>query len=257
MKDALGRVGTVLILGGGSDIGLASARALVARGARTVVLAARGPDDLEAAADDLRTRGADRVVTLTFDADNFPSHEGFLDDVIGQVGDIDVAVVAFGVLPDQGAAEADAGYALDAIRTNYLGAVSALLPLAARMRRQGHGSIVVLSSVAGERGRRSNFVYGSSKAGLDVFCQGLGDRLAPEGIQVLVVRPGFVRSKMTTGLKVGGPAVRLVATPEAVAEAIVAGLASGADVVWVPPLLRFVMSALRHLPRSLFRRLEI
>jgi decaprenylphospho-beta-D-erythro-pentofuranosid-2-ulose 2-reductase len=127
------------------------------------------------------------------------------------------------------------------------------VPLANRMKAQGHGSIVVLSSVAGERARRSNFVYGSSKAGVDAFFQGLADALVGTGVHVMVVRPGFVRTKMTAGMK---PAP-LSTTPEAVADAIVAGLARGSTTVWVPPALRYLMSALRHVPRPLFRRLPV
>jgi decaprenylphospho-beta-D-erythro-pentofuranosid-2-ulose 2-reductase len=118
---------------------------------------------------------------------------------------------------------------------------------------QGHGTIVVLSSVAGERVRASNFVYGASKAGLDGFAQGLGDSLRGTGVEVLVVRPGFVHTRMTAGLD----AAPLATTPEAVAKAVVEGLARGSHTVWVPAALRFVMIALRHLPRPIFRRLNL
>ena len=122
-----------------------------------------------------------------------------------------------------------------------------------RLRAQGHGTIVALSSVAGERARRSNFVYGSSKAGMDTFLQGLADSLVGSGVRVMIVRPGFVHTKMTAGME---PAP-LSTTAEAVADAIVRGLARGSEIVWVPPALRFVMSALRHVPRAIFRRLPI
>jgi decaprenylphospho-beta-D-erythro-pentofuranosid-2-ulose 2-reductase len=251
MRDGVGRYGTALVLGGSSDIGLATARALAQRGTRTVVLASRQPDDAGALA--LRASGATTVETVAFDALETDAHETFVRDVFERFGDIDVVVAAFGVLGDQGAAEKDAAAALDVARTNYVGAVSVLLPVAERLRDQGHGTIVVLSSVAGERGRRSNYVYGSSKAGLDVFCQGLADRLRPEGVRVLVVRPGFVRSKMTAHLD----PVPLSTTPQAVATAVLDGLDRGSDVVWVPSVLRWVMLGLRHLPRALFRKLEI
>ncbi len=136
---------------------------------------------------------------------------------------------------------------------NYLGAVSVAVPVARRLRSQGHGTLVALSSVAGERARRSNFVYGSTKAGFDAFFQGLGDSLAASGVQVIVVRPGFVHTKMTRGLD---PAP-LSTTPEAVATAIVEGLARGSHTVWAPPALRWVMAVLRHVPRPLFRRLPL
>jgi decaprenylphospho-beta-D-erythro-pentofuranosid-2-ulose 2-reductase len=157
------------------------------------------------------------------------------------------------VLGDQDAAEHDAAEAVRIVETNYTGAVSVLVPLAQAMRRQGHGRIVALSSVAGERARKSNFVYGSSKAGLDAFCQGLGDSLQGTGVRVMVVRPGFVHSKMTHGLE----AAPLATDPESVAAAIVTGLGRGADTVWAPGTLRYVMAVLRHLPRVVFRRLPI
>jgi decaprenylphospho-beta-D-erythro-pentofuranosid-2-ulose 2-reductase len=252
MRDALGRYGTAVVLGGGSDIGLATARRLAASGS-SIVLAARRPDELLDDAAALRADGAAAVEVVGFDALDTESHARFVADLFERFGDVDLVVLAFGVLGDQEASEKDASAALEVARTNYLGAVSVLIPVASRLRAQGHGAIAVLSSVAGERGRRSNFVYGSAKAGLDVFCQGLADRLHGDGIRVLVVRPGFVRSKMTANLE----AAPLSTTPEAVATAMLEGLDRGADVVWVPGPLRWVMSVLRHLPRPIFRRLSI
>jgi decaprenylphospho-beta-D-erythro-pentofuranosid-2-ulose 2-reductase len=252
MRDALGRYGTAVVLGGGSDIGLATARRLAAGGS-SIVLAARRPDELLDDAAALRAAGAAAVEVVAFDALETESHARFVADLFERFGDVDLVVLAFGVLGDQEASEKDASAALEVARTNYLGAVSVLIPVASRLRAQGHGAIAVLSSVAGERGRRSNFVYGSAKAGLDVFCQGLADRLHGDGIRVLVVRPGFVRSKMTANLE----AAPLSTTPEAVATAMLEGLDRGADVVWVPGTLRWVMSVLRHLPRPIFRRLSI
>lgn len=253
MKDGLGSVQSVLVLGGGSDVGLATARALVAERARTVVLAARKPDALVHEAEDLRRRGAREVDLVEFDADALETHAAFVEDVFERHGDIDLVLVAFGVLGDQAVAERDPHAALGVLHTNFLGAVSAIIPVVERLRAQGHGDLVVLSSVAGERGRRSNFVYGSSKAGLDVFCQGLGDSLTGSGVHVTIVRPGFVHTKMTREL----PPPPLATTPEAVARAIVDGVRSGADIVWAPAPMRFVMSGLRHLPRAIFRKLEI
>ena len=253
MSDGLGRQRTVLVLGGGSDIGLATVRLLVAGGTKNVILAARRPEALASAADELRAGGAEDVELLAFDALDLASHASLIADVFERDHDVDLTLLAFGVLPDEAAAEKDASIAIEAARTNYLGAVSVLVPLAERMREQGHGTIVVLSSVAAERGRRSNFVYGSSKAGLDTFCQGLADRLHGSGVRLLVVRPGFVRSNMTRGLD---PAP-LAATPDDVARAIVDGLSRSAPVIWVPAKLRWVMSGLRHLPRAVFRRLDI
>jgi decaprenylphospho-beta-D-erythro-pentofuranosid-2-ulose 2-reductase len=132
-------------------------------------------------------------------------------------------------------------------------AVSCGVALAALVRRQGHGVVVALSSVAGERARRSNFVYGSSKAGMDAFYTGLGEALRDLGGRVVVVRPGFVRSRMTKGMD----AAPLAVTPEQVADTVVEAVARGTEQVWVPGQMRWVMSGLRHLPRPIFRRLPI
>ena len=253
MKDALGSVQSVLVLGGGSDIALATVRRLVQRRARTVVLAARDPGALQGTAAELRAAGATTVETLAFDARDTASHDAFVADVFDRFGDIDLALLAFGVLGDQEEAEHDGRAAVDIAEVNYVGSVSVTVPIAQRMRAQGHGSIVALSSVAGERARRSNFVYGSSKAGMDAFFQGLGDSLVGSGVRVMVVRPGFVHTKMTEGMD----AAPLSTTPEAVADAIVHGIARGRETVWVPAQMRYVMTVLRHVPRPVFRKLPI
>ncbi|MGI8536419.1 MAG: decaprenylphospho-beta-D-erythro-pentofuranosid-2-ulose 2-reductase [Mycobacteriales bacterium] len=253
MRNAVGDVQTVLVLGGGSDIGLAVAGRLVRQGARTVVLAGRRPEAYAGAEQTLRAAGATRVHRVAFDADDTDSHSRVVKEVVATVGDLDVTVVAFGVLGDQSVDEYDPAAAVAVARTNYLGGVSALTVLGQQLRTQGHGALVVLSSVAGERVRRSNFVYGSTKAGLDGFATGLADALHGSGARVLVVRPGFVVSKMTAGME----KAPLSTTPEAVAEVVAKGLAGSATVVWAPAPLRLVMSVLRHVPRPLFRRLPV
>ncbi|MEV0255898.1 decaprenylphospho-beta-D-erythro-pentofuranosid-2-ulose 2-reductase [Streptomyces sp. NPDC050732] len=251
MKDAFGTPQSLLVLGGTSEIGLATARRLVARRTRTVWLAGRPSPDLEKAAAGLRDMGAD-VRTVAFDALDPESHEATLGKVFTE-GDIDMVLLAFGILGDQARDEDEPVAAVRVAQTNYTGAVSAGLVCARALQAQGHGSLVVLSSVAGERARRSNFIYGSSKAGLDAFAQGLGDALHGTGVHVMVVRPGFVRSKMTAGLE----EAPMATTPEAVAEAIENGLRRRSETVWVPGALRLVMSALRHVPRPVFRRLPL
>ncbi len=253
MRNAVGDVQTVLVLGGGSDIGLAVADRLVRQGARTVVLAGRRPEAYAEAEQVLRTAGATQVHRVSFDADDTDSHSGVVREVVATVGDLDVTVVAFGVLGDQSVDEHDPAAAVAVARTNYLGGVSALTVLGQQLRTQGHGALVVLSSVAGERVRRSNFVYGSTKAGLDGFATGLADALHGSGARVLVVRPGFVVTKMTAGME----KAPLSTTPAAVADVVVKGLAGSATVVWAPAPLRLVMSVLRHVPRPLFRRLPV
>lgn len=252
MKDALGDVQSVLVLGGTSEIGLAIASALAPPRHASVVLAGRNPDELERAARALQEQGAGDVSTLEFDADGTDGHEAALDKAVGILGELDVVVLAFGLLGEQSADEAGGSGAVRVARTNYVGALSSGLIVARRLREQGHGTLVVLSSVAGERVRRSNFIYGSSKAGLDGFAQGLGHALAGSGASVLIVRPGFVRTKMTAGLA----APPLSTTADDVGAAVARALRQGRDIVWVPPVLRWVMMILRQLPRAAFRRLK-
>ncbi|MEU4468450.1 decaprenylphospho-beta-D-erythro-pentofuranosid-2-ulose 2-reductase [Streptomyces sp. NPDC024017] len=251
MKDAFGLPQSLLVLGGTSEIALATARRLIARRTRTVWLAGRPSPALEEAAGQLRGLGAD-VHTVAFDALDPASHEAVLGKVFAE-DDIDMVLLAFGLLGDQARDEREPEAAVRVAQTNYTGAVSAGLVCARSLQSQGHGSLVVMSSVAGERARRANFIYGSSKAGLDAFAQGLGDALHGTGVHVMVVRPGFVRTRMTAGL----PEAPLATTPEAVATAVEVGLRRRSETVWVPGTLRVVMAALRHLPRGVFRRLPV
>lgn len=251
MLDALGTPQNLLLLGGTSQIATALAERYLRRGPLRVVLAARTSASREGVAAHLKSLGAE-VEVVDFDARDTGSHRQVLDLAFAN-GDVDVALVAFGVLGDEERAWQDHEAAVELAEVNYVGAVSVGVLLAERMRRQGHGVIVALSSVAGERVRRSNFVYGSTKAGLDGFYLGLGEALAPYGARVLVVRPGFVRTRMTDGRK---PAP-LSVTAEEVADAIDQGVGSRRDLVWVPRALRPVMSGLRHVPRPLFRRLPL
>jgi len=250
MDNGLGEAQTIVLLGGASDIGRAIVSRLVSPATRTVVLAGRRPDAIDTAA--VGGPGVD-VVATAFDASDVGVHEAFVGDLVATHGDLDVVVLAFGQLVDQAELDADPARAAELVTANYTGAVSVGLAVAAQFRRQGHGRLVVLSSVAGERVRKANFVYGSSKAGLDGFAQGLGDALVGSGASVLVVRPGFVHSKMTAGMK----AAPFATTPAAVAEATVKGLARGRRTVWVPGTLRFVFSTFRHLPGPIWRRLPL
>ncbi|TVL90145.1 decaprenylphospho-beta-D-erythro-pentofuranosid-2-ulose 2-reductase [Streptomyces sp. SAJ15] len=250
MKDAFGAPQSLLILGGTSEIALATARRLISRRTRTVWLAGRPSAALDEAAEALRRIGDTDARTIPFDALDHESHEATLGKVFTE-GDIDMVLLAFGVLGDQQHDEHDPLAAVRVAQTNYTGGVSSALVCAQALRRQGHGSLVVLSSVAAERARRANFIYGSSKAGLDAFAQGLGDALHDSGVHVMVVRPGFVRTKMTAGRA----AAPLASTPEAVAAAIELGLRRRAHTVWAPAALRPLMTALRHVPRSVFRRI--
>ncbi len=253
MKDALGEVQSILVLGGTSDLARATCRALVRERHARVVLAVRNPAAAAAVADELRASGASAVETVAFDATDFATHDAFVRTTFDRVGDIDLVLVAFGVLGDQAVAEHDSKAALEIVQTNYTGVVSVSVPLVERLREQGHGTLVLLSSVAGERVRRANFVYGSSKAGADGYYQGLAAALAGSGVHVMIVRPGFVATKMTAGMKTAP----LAAQPDDVAAAVVRALRRGQEVVWVPSGLRYVMMVLRHLPHAVFRRLPV
>jgi decaprenylphospho-beta-D-erythro-pentofuranosid-2-ulose 2-reductase len=253
VRDALGNVQSLLVLGGTSEIALATARSLVAGRTRRVILAVRDPDDAAPAAAELRRLGATEVETVRFDALDFESHPALMDEIFDRDGDVDMALIGWGTLGDQERTAHDRAAAVEQAQVNYTGVVSVSVPLVERMRRQGHGTIVYLSSVAGERARKSNYVYGSTKAAMDAFAQGLGDAVADSAVRVMVVRPGFVRTKMTEGLD----AAPLAVDADAVAAAIVRGLRRGANTVYAPAPLRIVMSVLRHLPRPIFRRLDI
>ena len=250
MQNALQEPQTIVLLGGTSEIGRAIVDELLAPVTRTLVLGCRHPDKAQP---ERFARDGLSVDVVHFDATDTAGHEQFVRDLAGRHGDLDVVIVAFGVLGSQSDFDDDPEAAAEAVQVNYTGAVSSMLTVASQMRRQGHGHIVVMSSVAGERGRASNYVYGSSKAGLDAFAQGLNDALAGSGVKVTVVRPGFVHTKMTRGLK----SAPLAATPRQVAEVAVKGMKAGKHTVWAPPALRYVFTVLRHVPRPIFRRLPL
>jgi decaprenylphospho-beta-D-erythro-pentofuranosid-2-ulose 2-reductase len=257
VRNSLGAIQSLLVLGGSSDIGAAIAERLVPGGCRRIVLAGRRPESMEPVAERLRAAGADVAIT-SWDATDIGGHADAIKaawDALphsGTSGDVDCVLLAAGVLGDQERLEDDPAAAAEVATANYAGPVSTLLHVSQRLEEQGHGTIIVLSSVAGERVRQSNYVYGSSKAGLDGFSQGLGDSLDGTGVNVMVVRPGFVRSSMTEGRD----APPLSTTPQAVADAVADALASGRHTVWVPGTFRYVMAAFRHLPRPLWRKLS-
>jgi decaprenylphospho-beta-D-erythro-pentofuranosid-2-ulose 2-reductase len=250
--NAVGAPQSLLLLGGTSEIALAIARKYVDRSpSLRVVLAARPSPRRDEAVATLERLGC-RVEALDFDALDTSGHASVVA-AAAEGGDLDVSVVAYGLLGDNEQAWTEVDQAVRLAQVNYVAPVASGVALAEQVRRQGHGVVVALSSVAGERPRRSNFVYGSTKAGFDAFYTGLGEALRSHGGRVLVVRPGFVRTKMTEGLD---PAP-LAVDADDVADAVVSAVDSGAEQVWVPKAMRPVMSALRHLPRPVFRRLPI
>jgi decaprenylphospho-beta-D-erythro-pentofuranosid-2-ulose 2-reductase len=252
MKNAVGGVQSVLVLGGASDIAAATVEALARRGCTRVLLAARDVGGLDSVEERARAAGATTVERFAFDAGDAGTHQPLVDAAFGG-GDVDLVLLAFGVLGSQDEFDASPEAAVAAVEVNYVGAVSLLVRIVPRLRAQGHGTIVVLSSVAGERVRAANHLYGSTKAGLDGFALGLSDALWGTGIRVMVVRPGFVHTRMTAGM----PAAPLATTPEKVAADLVRGLEKGSEVVWSPAPLRLLMSILRHVPRPIFRKLPL
>lgn len=250
MINAVGAPQSLLLLGGTSDIALAIASRYARTGLR-VVLAARPSERRTAAAAELKNLGCE-VTEVDLDARDHDSHAATIELAFAG-GDIDIAVIAFGLLGDPERAWQDPDLALELAEVNYTAPVHFGVLLGQRMKNQAHGWIIALSSVAGERVRRSNFVYGSTKAGFDGFFLGLGEALRDHGVHVLVVRPGFVKSKMTSGLDEAPLAV----TPDQVAAAVAEGITAKRELVWVPGPLRVVMSGLRHVPRPIFRKLPI
>ncbi|MEQ0561028.1 SDR family NAD(P)-dependent oxidoreductase [Amycolatopsis sp. NEAU-NG30] len=243
--------GTVLVLGGRSEIGLAVAKRLVSGDTRRFVLAARPGTDLIVQVGELRAAGAETVDTAEFDADDLAAHGPFLEKMAAAYGPLETIVLAFGILGDQARAERDSAHAAAIVHTDYVAQVGVLTHAANLLRAQGHGNLVVFSSVAGVRVRRANYVYGSAKAGLDGFACGLADALHGSGVHLLLVRPGFVIGRMTEGMS---PAP-FSSTPDQVAEATVAALRRRRGVVWVPAVLRPVFFGMRLLPRAIWRRM--
>ncbi len=244
----------MLLLGGTSEIGLAIVEELAAKGAIEVLLAGRDGQALARAAERLRANGCERVLSIdSLDARDTAGHERLLDRAFAELGGVDVAILALGVLGERGGLPADVSAAVEVLHVNVCGGGSLLMGATARLRAQGGGTAIVLSSVAAQRPRRGNAVYGASKAGIDSLSQALADALRPDGVDVIVVRPGFVRTRMTRGLS----QPPLSCDPQDVAKATVAGLERGAQTVWAPPMIRWAMLALKLLPRPIFRRLSL
>lgn len=252
MDNALREPATVLLFGGTSDIGLATVRELLSPSTRAVVLACRDSEAGERCAAALR-HDALSVEVVPYDATDPAAAIAIVDGVADAHGDLDLAIMAHGQLGDPATTTVDPVAAAALVTVNTASVVAATVAVGERMRRQGHGDIVVLSSVAGERVRSANPVYGGSKAGIDGFAQGYGDLVAADGVHVLVVRPGFVHSAMTAGLR---PAP-FATTPEVVAAVTVKALRARRRMVWAPPLLRLVFSVLRHVPAPVWRRLPL
>src|SRR6201997_1737478 len=251
--DAVGNPQTILLLGGTSEIGLAICERYLRNAHARILLAAMpGDPGREAAVAQMKAAGARSVELIDFEATDTDSHPKMIDQAFAK-SDVDVAIVAFGLLGDAEELWQDQRKAVQIAEVNYTAAVSVGVLLGEKMRAQGFGQIIAMSTVAGERVRRSNFVYGSTKAGLDGFYLGLGDALRPHGVRVLVIRPGQVRTRMSAHIK----EAPLTVDKEYVASLAVTASAKGKELVWAPAAFRYVMMVLRHIPRSIFRKLPI
>ncbi len=251
--DAVGNPQTIPLLGGTSEIGLAICERYLKNAHARILLAAM-PDDpgRDDAVAQLQAAGARSVELIDFEATDTDSHPKMIDAAFAG-GDVDVAIVAFGLLGDAEELWQNQRKAVQIAEINYTAAVSVGVLLGEKMRAQGFGQIIAMSSVAGERVRRSNFVYGSTKAGLDGFYLGLGEALKEFGVRVLVIRPGQVRTRLSAHIK----EAPLTVDKEYVANLAVTASARGKDLVWAPGAFRYVMMVLRHIPRPIFRKLPI
>jgi len=238
----------VLILGATSDIAQAIARKYAAEG-WSLSLAARNMELLEPVAGDLRVRSTTEVQTLGFDAADFSNHRKFYESLETKP---DIVICVFGYMGDQLLARTDLDEVCRTIDVNYTGAVSILNVVAEDFEKRGSGSIVGISSVAGDRGRQSNYIYGSAKAGFTAYLAGLRNRLAKTGVHVMTVKPGFCRTKMTENLEL--PAA-LTADPEQVANAIFQGLEKKRNTVYTLWMWRWIMLVIRHIPETIFKKM--
>jgi decaprenylphospho-beta-D-erythro-pentofuranosid-2-ulose 2-reductase len=241
-----------LILGASSAIATEAARVLAARGDE-LFLVGRSTEKLSALEQDLKTRGAGRTDQWTVDLADIGVHEQLVRESWDRFGGFDTVLLAYGVLGDQRVAESDVDQALGILHTNFVSPVSLLLRLANRFQAQGRGCIAVITSVAGDRGRQSNYLYGASKGALGLFLGGLRNRLFRSGVRVLEVRPGFVETPMTAHLKKGA----LFATAGTVGEGIVRAMDGRREIVYLPWFWRGIMTIIRSIPEPVFKRLRL
>jgi len=251
MMDAHGRPGRVLLLGGTSEIGLAILRELPLAPGTEVILGGRDPERLAAAAADL----PQPVTVVPYDATASTDHDALIAEIVA-AGDLDLAICAAGILTPQDRLDAHPDEAATMVDTNLTGHIVTLLALARHLTHQGHGTLIVLSSVAAVRPRRANYVYGATTAGLDAFTRGLADSLTDTGVRVILVRPGFVIGRMTEGMTPAPLAVTAADVATAVADSYRRPASRGIDIVWVPRTLRALAVGMRLVPAPVWRRLR-
>ena len=251
MRTATGDTQTIVLFGGTSEIGLAIVAALITPSTRHIVLAGRNLDACAEAAAALHTPQGCHTHVIAWDATAPHAHQDCVNTIVDLIGDLDLVIMAAGVLGTQEHFDAHPADAGDAVIANMAGPIATLTAVAQQMRAQQHGHLVVLSSVAGIRVRAANHVYGATKAGLDAYAQGLADHLATTDIHVTIVRPGFVHGRMTAGR----PTAPFATTPDNVASDTVKAIRKQQRIVHSPGILRWVFLALRHLPVAFWRRI--
>jgi short-subunit dehydrogenase len=242
----------ILIAGATSAIAEATARAYAERGSRLHLLG-RNAARLKDIADDLRVRGATEVTTDILDMTDIAGHGAAIERAIAALGEIDVVLLAHGTLPDQAACDASVETTLHEFAINGTSTIAFVAAIAPYMQQRRSGSIAVISSVAGDRGRQSNYTYGAAKAAVSTFLSGLRQRLGPHGVNVLTIKPGFVDTPMTASFKKGA----LWAKPDAIASGIQRAIDRGVGEVYLPRFWWAIMFIIRHIPEFIFRRLKL
>jgi decaprenylphospho-beta-D-erythro-pentofuranosid-2-ulose 2-reductase len=248
----VGKQNRVLILGATSAIASGVMRPLAEQGAR-FYLVGRSPEKLKAVASDLQTRGASAVFTCIMDLDDTAMHEAMFAEAVEKLESIDLALVAHGVLGNQEQDQASYAATEAILRTNLLSAVSLITWLANYFESTHQGTLAVISSVAGDRGRKSNYIYGASKGALNIFLEGVRNRIDRSGVHVLTIKPGFVATPMTAHL----PQNALFAHPAAVGRGILKAIEKRKDVAYVPPVWALIMLIIRSIPNSIFKKLNL
>ncbi len=244
----------IAIFGATSAIAQAAARRWAARGA-SLVLVGRNAGKLQALEQDLRVRHpAATVVSFPADLDRLERHAEWVGQAEGALGALDAVLVAYGSLPDQVRCQQDLAYMLAQLTTNGLSPISLCSLFAQRFQAQGHGCLAVITSVAGDRGRQSNYVYATAKGMVSRFLEGLRNRLAAHGVAVVDIRPGFVDTPMTAALDKKGP---LWAQPDTIAAGIVGAMYAGRDIVYLPGYWRWIMAVIRHIPERVFKHMKL
>lgn len=241
----------VLVLGATSAIAQAVAKRF-ARDGRPMFIVARDQRKLDVVAAELKTQGSPKVIMFVADLADYSQHQLIISEATSTV-DFDTVLFAWGKLSDQKVCEANFSEALADLHTNFLSAVSLLTLVANQFEQTGKGVIAVITSVAGDRGRQSNYIYGSGKSALSTFLQGLRNRLHPRGVRVVTIKPGFVDTPMTAHLKKNA----LFASPEVVGRGIYNAIVKGKDVVYLPWFWFWIMLAVKHLPEPIFKRLKL